>query len=142
MTSDVVVSTQDISVSLLSHDYWPITLDAVRNCELSYINDRWSADMIRDGMRAIVLVNELYEVKTREINVWQYLASYSPPSDRGFMFSAGDDKIVSMVQDKMTVGHSGFSMGWTMRHIEFIAKNGLPAHREMIRTYPERASCY
>ena len=31
----------------------------------------------------------------------------------------------------MEVGHSGASMGWTMRNIEFIAKNGLPAHREM-----------
>lgn len=119
-----------------------MTLDEVKNYDLSYIADSWDRDMIRDGLNAIVLVSELYEVKTKEINVWKYLSEYSPPSDRGFMFSMGDDKIVTLVQNKMTVGHSGYSMGWVMRHIEFIAHHGLPAHREMIRTYPGRARCY
>lgn len=141
-TSDFVVGIENVSVSLLSQDYWPLTQEAVRDCDLTYIKDKWSADMIRDGMHAIILVNALPEVNTKEINVWQYLAEYSPPEDRGFMFSMGDDRIVSLVQNKMTVGHSGYSMGWTMRHIEFIAKNGIPAHREMIRAYPGRANCY
>lgn len=48
------------------------------------------------------------------------------------MFSYGDDRIVTLVGDNMEVGHSGCSMVWTMRNIEFIAKNGVPAHREMI----------
>jgi len=113
------------------HEYWPLTFEAVRDCDLSYFNDKWSEDMIRDGMRAILRANEEPSIKTREINVWRYLSKYSPPSDRGFMFSAGEDKIVSQVQNHMETGHSGCSMGWTMRQIEFIAKNGLPAHRKM-----------
>jgi hypothetical protein len=119
------------SASASGEEYWPLTLDAVRDCDLSYLNDDHSADMVRDGMRAILRTGESPEVKAKEINVWKYLSEYSPPSGRGFMFSAGDDNIVSSVQNNMETGHSGCSMGWTMRNIEFIAKNGLPAHRLM-----------
>ena len=110
-------------------EYWPLTLDAVNQCDLSYFNDKWSEDMIRDGMRSIVRVGQLPEVRDKKISVWKYLSQYSPPSDRGFMFSYGDDRIVTLVGDNMETGHSGTSMGWTMRNIEFIAKNGLPAQR-------------
>lgn len=134
------VAPESVSVAVPSHlerpvseeEYWPLTLDAVRDCDLSYLNDKWSEDMIKDGMRSILRVGQLPEVRDKEINVWTYLSKYSPPADRGFMFSYGDDRIVTLVGDNMETGHSGCSMGWTMRNIEFIAKNGLPAHREMI----------
>ena len=122
--------TLAIPVERASSGYWPLTLDEVRDCDLSYLNDNHSADMIRDGMRAIILAGELPEIKAKEINVWKYLSEYSPPSGRGFQFSSGDDNIVSLVQNNMLTGHSGCSMGWTMRQIEFIAKNGVPTHRE------------
>jgi len=112
-------------------EYWPLTLDAVRDCDLSYMKDLRSEDMIRDGMRSILRVGQLPEIREKEINVWKYLSNYSPPADRGFMFSYGDDRIVTLVGEHMEVGHSGASMGWTMRQIEFIAKNGVSAHREM-----------
>jgi hypothetical protein len=130
-----IITPENVSVSVHAQrapDYWPLTLDAVSDCDLSYMNDKWSEDMIKDGMRAIVRVGALPEVSCKEINVWEYLSKYSPPADRGFMFSYGDDRIVTLVGDNMETGHSGCSMGWTMRNIEFIAKNGLPAHREMI----------
>jgi hypothetical protein len=111
--------------------YWPQTESLVNECDLSYLNDKWSEDMIRDGMRAILRVGQLPEIKNREINVWKYLSEYSPPPQYGFQFSAGHDNIVTQVENHMEIGHSGTSMGWTMRNIEFIAKNGLPAHREM-----------
>lgn len=114
------------------HGYWPLTLDEVRDCDLSYLNDKWSEDMVRDGMRSIIRVGELPEMKAKETNVWEYLSEYSPPADRGFMFSYGDNRIVTLVGENMETGHSGASMGWTMRNIEFIAKNGLPAHRTRI----------
>jgi hypothetical protein len=111
--------------------YWPETQSLINECDLSYVNDKWSEDMIRDGMRAILITGDLPQVKSKEINVWKYLSEYSPPPHRGFQFSAGDDAIVTLVQDNMKIGHSGCSMGWTMRQIEFIAKNGLSAHRAM-----------
>jgi hypothetical protein len=95
------------------------------------MNDSLSTSNLRDGLRAVVRATESPTVKTKEIDVWQYISNYSPPSERGFMFSGGDDWIITLVQNEMEVGHSGASMGWTMRNIEFIAKNGLPAHRNM-----------
>lgn len=111
------------------NEYWPLTFEAVRGCDLTYFGCDHSADMVRDGMRAILITGQEPRFKNKEMNVWKYLSEYSPPSDRGFMFSAGDDTVVSAVQNNMETGHSGCSMGWTMRQIEFIAKNGVPAHR-------------
>ena len=113
-------------------EYWPITLNAVESCDLSYMNDKWSEDMIRDGMRSVFRVGQLPDIQAKEICVWTHLSKYSPPANRGFMFSYGDDPIVTLVSDNMEVGHSGGSMGWTMRQIEFIAKNGVPAHRKIM----------
>ena len=140
MSAPTTVDPESVSLAVPSHlerpvseeEYWPLTMDTVNQCDLSYMNDRHSEDMIRDGMRSIVRVGQLPEVSNKEINVWKYLSQYSPPSDRGFMFSYGDDRIVTLVSDNMETGHSGASMGWTMRNIEFIAKNGLPAHRAII----------
>jgi hypothetical protein len=132
-----VVAPESVAVELerspaaaATAEYWPLTLEAVEACDLSYMNDTWSEDMIRDGMRAIIRVGQLPNIREKEINVWKHLSQYSPPSDRGFMFSSGDDNIVTLVNNNMEVGHSGCSMGWTMRQIEFIAKNGVPTHRE------------
>jgi len=134
--TEIAVAPEHVSVHMErppvtanEEEYWPLTLESVNQCNLSYFNDKWSEDMIRDGMRSILLVGELPEVRDKEINVWKHLSQYSPPSDRGFQFSYGDDSIVTLVQDNMKTGHSGASMGWTMRNIEFIAKNGLPAQR-------------
>lgn len=113
-----------------SAEYWPLTHEAVNACDLSFLNDKWSEDMVKDGMHSIVRVAEIPEMKNKEINVWKHLSEYTPPADRGFMFSYGEDRIVSLVSDNMETGHSGASMGWTMRQIEFIAKNGIPAYRE------------
>lgn len=138
-TAATIVAPESVSATVPSHlerpvnqeEYWPLTLDAVRNCDLSYLNDKWSQDMIRDGMCSIIRVGLLPDIHNKEINVWKYLSEYSPPVDRGFMFSYGDDRIVTLVGDNMETGHTGCSMGWIMRNIEFIAKNGLPAHRAM-----------
>lgn len=127
----VAVELERSPAAAAAAEYWPLTLDAVQACDLSYMNDKWSEDMIRDGMRSIVRTGQLPQVGTDAKSVWTYLSKYSPPADRGFMFSYGDDRIVTLVGDNMETGHSGSSMGWTMRNIEFIAKNGVPAHREM-----------
>jgi hypothetical protein len=131
MSAAAATTVAPESVSVSEEQYWPLSLDAVRDCDLSYMNDKWSEDMIKDGMRSILRVGQLPEIRDKEISVWTYLSKYSPPADRGFQFSYGDDRIVTLVGDHMEIGHSGTSIGWTMRNIEFIAKNGLPAHREM-----------
>lgn len=117
------------SASAAENEYWPLTFEAVRDCDLTYFGCNYSAVMVRDGMRAVLITGEEPRFKNKEMNIWKYLSEYSPPADRGFMFSANDDIVVSAVQNNMEIGHSGCSMGWTMRQIEFIAKNGVPAHR-------------
>jgi hypothetical protein len=137
-TTATVVAPESVAVELerspaaaAAAEYWPLTMEAVEACDLSYMNDSWSEDMIRDGMRAIIRAGHYCSDPAVDPNsVWTHLSNYSPPSDRGFMFSYGDDRLVTLVQDNMEIGHSGCSMGWTMRQIEFIAKNGAPAHRE------------
>lgn len=110
--------------------YWPMTVFDAKNCDLSYMDDSHSESNLRDGLCAVARTNEQPETKQKEINAWEYLSTYSPPLHRGFMFSYNDE-IVDRVQKNMEAGHSGCSWAWTMRHIEFIAKNGLAGHREM-----------
>lgn len=104
----------------------PKTLSELNALDLSFMKDSWSADMIRDGMRAVIMSEE--GLPSHQKDVWKYLHDYSPPEGKGFMFC--DDTVVSRIGTKMEVGHSGTSFGWTMRNLEFIAKNGLDAYRE------------
>jgi hypothetical protein len=92
------------------------------------LDDKWAADMLRDAMNAVVLAQEDAEILKREIDVWNYLSTYEPPRGEGFMFSRGDI-VVERVQYNMQVGHSGGSMAHTMRHIQLLAKIGLPEYR-------------
>ena len=107
----------------------PKTLEDVNNLDLSYMDDKWSQDMVRDGMKAIIRLNDKMKKKESNIDVWDYLSKYSPEEGKGFMFSS--DPIVSQIVNEMEVGHSGSSMGWTMRQLELIVKAGLAEHRSM-----------
>lgn len=111
---------------------WPKTRSQVIECDLSFMKDSWTADMVRDAMNSIVEATESASFKERGIDGWLYLHRYTPPSGQGFMFS--DDKTVMDIQRYMTVGHSGSSYGHTMRQIEFIAKYGLPKYKAMYVT--------
>jgi hypothetical protein len=108
---------------------YPRTIPDVNNLELSYMDNKWSEDMVRDGMRAIIRLNDKMKKNESNIDVWDYLSKYSPEEGKGFMFSA--DPIVSQIVNEMEVGHSGSSMGWTMRQLELIAKAGFSAHRSL-----------
>ena len=57
---------------------------------------------------------------------WEFLRTYSPPADQGFMFSLsyGKRKEIDTEIEKRYPGHSGASYGGTMRDLEFIAKQG------------------
>lgn len=61
---------------------------------------------------------------------WDFLKTYEPPEEEGFMFvktpPAKMDEIEKAVIDADS-GHSGSSYGWTMRQMQYIAKNGLDA---------------
>ena len=108
---------------------YPRSLQEVAALDLSFLNDTWAADMLRDAMNAVVLAQEKPEIIKQKIDVWTYLSTYEPPRGEGFMFSRGD-LVVESVQYNMQVGHSGGSMAHTMRHLQLLAKIGFPEYRE------------
>jgi hypothetical protein len=106
---------------------YPRSLQEVAALDLSFLDDTWAADMLRDAMNAVVLAQEKPEIIQQKIDVWTYLSTYEPPRGEGFMFSRGD-LVVESVQYNMQVGHSGCSMAITMRHL--LAKIGFPQYRD------------
>ena len=58
-----------------------------------------------------------------ECNLWDWLKTFEPGADRGFMFTSHPN--IDKISSKMKYnGHSGFSFAWCMRHMESVAKDG------------------
>jgi hypothetical protein len=88
----------------------------------------WDKQMIQSGFEAVESVE----------GGWEFLRTYTPPEDQGFMFSlpTGKRKEIDEAISNRYPGHSGASYGCTMRTIEFIAKNGWNAYaRDVLRKY-------
>lgn len=111
---------------------YPRSLQEVAALDLSFLNDSWAADMLRDAMNAVVLSQENPKIIERGIDAWTYLSTYDPPQGQGFMFSSGD-LVVDSVRNNMQVGHSGNSMAYTLRHLQLLAKIGFPEYRNGYR---------
>lgn len=68
------------------------------------------------------MLKNMYDAISR-LNLWDWLAAYSPPADKGFMFAACPElNAIAVATDAM--GHSGASFALCMRHMECIAKEG------------------
>jgi hypothetical protein len=76
--------------------------------------DEDSKMMIKDGINAVT-VSEM----------WDWLKTYEPEEYKGFMFSTHPN--LNKIGNNMYGGHSGASYAWTMRQLEYIAKNGFEA---------------
>ena len=111
---------------------YPRSLQEVAALDLSFIRDKWGADMLRDAMNAVVLAQENPKILQQKIDIWTYLSSYEPPNGEGFMFSRGDI-VVESVQQHMQTGHSGSTMALTMRHLQLLAQVGFPKYRDGYR---------
>ena len=140
LTAFLIIAASDIDAELtdtlltleIEESKYPRSLQEVAALDLSFLDDTWAADMLRDAMNAVVLAQEDAEIIKREIDVWNYLSTYEPPRGEGFMFSRGDI-VVERVQYNMQVGHSGGSMALTMRHLQLLAKIGFPEYRNGYR---------
>ena len=93
-------------------------------CNFEYL-DRYTRPMVKDA----------YEVISRN-ELWRpfrdALLSRGVNHSTGFMFS--DDPLYRMIKTKIWStqvggGHTGSTMGYVMREMEFIALNGEPAYR-------------
>lgn len=91
-------------------------------------NDHIDINITDDEFNIIPDIHSRYMIKNAHqaissIECWQFMTTFSEPS---FMFS--NNPILSIILKKMSQlgydGHTGSSFGWTMRHMEFLAKNG------------------
>jgi hypothetical protein len=137
LVAAAIIAAEDIEAEIpptpraeveVEESKYPRSLQEVAAIDLSFLDDKWAADMLRDAMNAVVLAQENAEIIRQGIDVWEYLSTYEPPRGEGFMFSRGDI-VVECVQYNMQVGHSGGSMAHTMRHIQLLAKIGFPEYR-------------
>jgi len=88
----------------------------VDNPDLSFIKDNHNRNMILEAYNTIHK-NEL----------WGKLRNLTPNEHEGFTFSKNPEiiKIMDLVNEKSTTGHSGLSMAITMRTIQQVARFGV-----------------
>jgi hypothetical protein len=85
-------------------------------------------EMIRSGFEAVESVE----------GGWEFLRTYTPPVDQGFMFSLPTGKRLEIDEaiSNRYPGHSGASYGCTMRVLEMIAKQGWDVYaQDVLRKY-------
>lgn len=85
---------------------------------------QWDREMIESGFQAVESVE----------GGWEFLRTYTPPEDQGFMFSVPTGKRLEIDEAILNRygGHSGGSYGSTMRLLEYIAKEGWDAFAKMM----------
>jgi hypothetical protein len=85
---------------------------SITDAEFNSIADEHSRFMLKNAHQAITAVE-----------AWPFMKSFS-----GQSFMLSNNPMVSQITKKMLElgydGHSGSSFGWTMRSMEFLAKNG------------------
>ena len=78
--------------------------------------DKWEREMLTNAYEAI-----------QQTELWPFM------KEDIFSYMFGVNPEIKMIQEKMSAlgydGHSGSSFGWTMREMQFIAQNGLEAHK-------------
>lgn len=82
--------------------------------------DKWSADMLKDADAAIT-----------KCELWDWLKEFTPEDGNGFMFTTHPNLEKINKEMKLYDNHSGTSYGWTMRQMEYIAKNGWESFRDL-----------
>ena len=84
----------------------------ITDAEFNIIADEHIRFMLKNAHRAITLAE-----------AWHFMRTFS---EQSFMLSS--NPVVSDIMKKMSElgydGHSGCSFAWTMRQMEFLAKNG------------------
>jgi len=68
------------------------------------------------------------------IEKWIELRNFIVNPDKGFMFDNREN--INFITDEIEKnygGHSGASMGFTMRHLDYISKYGIEKYEEMLR---------
>jgi hypothetical protein len=77
-----------------------------------------------------MMVRHAYQTVTR-LNRWDYIRRYDPSRETGYMLD--HDNVIAEIAGAINddwPNHSGFSLAYTMRRIQYIAKHGLEKFRQ------------
>ena len=85
---------------------------STRNYTPLYPNSDNEANMLQDADNAIT-----------ECNLWDWLKEFNPGNE-GFSFSKHPNLNLITSKMKLYDAHSGSSFAWTLRQMEYVAKNG------------------
>ena len=90
----------------------------IRDYSTLYSKDE--AEMLQDADNAVT-----------ECGLWDWLKEFNPKENEGFMFTKHEnlDKIHSKM--KLLDQHSGFTYGWIMRNIQYVAQHGFHELRKL-----------
>ena len=89
--------------------------------DFTFIPDAHTRGMISNGYFAV-----------SQLELWDWMKNFNPKSDEGFMFTKHPNayRIIEKMESLSNPpGHSGSSFAITMRHLEYIAKNGIDKYR-------------
>ena len=86
--------------------------------EFKYVNDKHSRVMLQNAYQAV-----------NQTETWNFVKK----DIESFSLSSAPEiwRITNKMEQLGYNGHSGFSFGWTMRQMQFIAKNGEGKYKEM-----------
>jgi hypothetical protein len=89
--------------------------------DFSFIHNKLTRSNISNGYTAV-----------SQLELWSWLKDFEPAANEGFAWSKHPN--VTKIGNKMhelpdSPGHSGSSFAFTMRHLEYIAKNGLDQYK-------------
>lgn len=92
--------------------------------DFSFITDSHEVAMLDSAYKAVSSVD----------GAWNFLKTYSPPENEGFMFVRNAPYKLTQIEHAILdadSGHSGSSYGFVMRAMEYIAKNGWDGYVEL-----------
>jgi hypothetical protein len=75
---------------------------------------------------------ELTHQAVTNVGGWEFLADFKPVTGSGFMFT--NDSTLNKIAneaDRLGVGHSGASFAICMRALQYVARWGEQAHKDM-----------
>jgi hypothetical protein len=95
--------------------------DKMEKADFSFIKAEMTRNFIINGYDAV-----------SQLELWEWFKSYTLGENEGFMFNSNPN--VTKIGNKMhqlpdSPGHSGSSFGFTMRHLHYIAQNGLDQYK-------------
>jgi len=89
--------------------------------DFSFIHDQHTRSLVTNGYTAV-----------SQLELWQWMKEFSPEANNGFAWSNHPNiKQIAIKMESLPnpPGHSGSSFAITMRHLEYIAKNGIEQYK-------------